>query len=367
MAAQAPFESMAQAAPAKAAVKSVKSVKANEAAPAGPSDAVARQIQKALAGSQAQLGNLEPWQEKIFLDEIIPQSQRFIRDYRRSRTGIDVDVDLDTMRNYLRFYAPQALKKSAPIIIVGLAPGEDCEPCNTRLPVIRALVKDRLERRGFSVVFAKSADPQLLSRLSDEKKADGIFTAAWARAIADEIDAAHADEVRYAIKCQLTLKDFPKQEGSLEIFETGSFEKSVGQLMTDFMTEIGGQVSKVSSRSGEESQASAISVEVRGIRGYAAYARLKEKLGALSETSGIVFDERKVSAGKVVFMARLSGGEGDNDLEIVRKALGGLVIDPSSSAAGESASSNVTPSRTGERFRLHVLNSGGRSLECELR
>ena len=355
---------VAQAAPAKAA-------KANEPAPGGPSDAVARQIQKALAESQTQLGGLEPWQEKLFQDEVIPQSQRFIRDYRRSRTGIDVDVDLDTMRNYLRFYAPKAFKRDtreAPVIIVGLAPGDDCEPCSARLPMIRTLVKDRLERRGFAVVFARSADPQLMSKLADEKKADGMFTAAWARAIADEIDAAHADGISYAIKCQLTLKEFPRQEGSLEIFETGSFEKSVGQLMTDFMTEIGSQVSKVASRSGEESQASGVSVEFRGIRNYGAYARLKDKLAALSESSGITFDERKVSAGKVVFLARPPGAaSGDKGVESVRKALGGLVVESGPAPAAAAPPSNVTPAREPERYRIHVLNTGDRSLECELR
>src|SRR4051794_9867340 len=78
-----------------------------KAATSDGADAVSTQLKSAVTASASKLGELEPWQKRIFSEEVVPQYQRFVRDYRSSGTsGVTAEIDLESLRQYLRFYAP---------------------------------------------------------------------------------------------------------------------------------------------------------------------------------------------------------------------------------------------------------------------
>ena len=294
----------AQGAPATAS-----KVKAPPQAPAqtqAQPDQLTVQLKSALGESQKKLGELEPWQKKLFDEEVIPQYQRFIRDYRPTPSGVFVELDLESLKNYLRFFAPKSIKGSNTNITVFLKAKPSCGKCVESEAAIRALVKSRLEHRGFTVSFITAeelGDPDLAGKplenrvadLSRLKKAAGVLVIQWQLAEAEDIDSAHADENHYWIQSFLSIRDLDKAEGRLELLENDSFENSASRLLTDAWTAIGAKLLQMTS--GEPQKE--ILIEVSGFRDFQQYTRLKSQL--TSQLKGVsTLEERKISKGRVV-------------------------------------------------------------------
>jgi hypothetical protein len=72
--------------------------KASPAAAAPGRDPLTVKLQAALSDSLRQIGALEPWQQKVFNEEILTQPTRFIRDFRSQGGGVVVVVDVEGVK-----------------------------------------------------------------------------------------------------------------------------------------------------------------------------------------------------------------------------------------------------------------------------
>lgn len=327
---QSASKSMPQRAQAPAAVPSPAP------SPAGPQFGgtyVQVKLQKALVDAAGRLPNLEPWQSRILNEEVVPQAQRFVRDYRATANGnFTVDVDLETLKNYLKFFGPKSLKKENPLFVVLVRGEEGCVKCEEAGPALRKIAKERIERRGSVPVFvgtdevdAKLAGKALEARIAqlvEEKKASGSLLLHWYKAPLDDVDTAHADELRFVVRSALVVKDVSHHEGQLELFEAGSFEKTALQLLTDFFTDLGTKIERGAVAGTEPDRADSVgfALEVSGFQNFQQYNQLKERILGLS-SAGLLVEERKISRGRAVFALF-----GEKSVEELRKIVGQIEI-----------------------------------------
>lgn len=328
---------------------------AQAAPPATPANAPApvklntdnEELKAAVANSVSRLGVLDVNKRKIFDAEVVPNYQRFIRNYQQGAQGLNVDIDLDTIRNYLRFYAPlvmkrpkgkdsakeaakEALKDPAKEFkaLVYLKPDLSCEKCISSMQEIKRLAKERLEARGFSVVFLTAEDikdPRAVEQALDEKvqeqfarqQASAALCIQWRLTPEEEIDSVHADEKHYHIHSLLLVRDFPRMEGKLDLLDTDRFDVSAQRLLTDQLAELGAQTVLAQAEqidSGKEE----ITVTLSGVKDYSGLAEAKILLQSKMGTSGLI-EERKISAERVVFAIKTP-----RTLPEVKKILAGV-------------------------------------------
>lgn len=277
------------------------------------------QLKTALQQQQVKLGELLPWQKILFQEEVLTNHQRFIKDYRASGRGVVADVDLSSIKNYLRFHASllptdQADAKSEQRALVFVSANKGCEKCAASEPEIRKQLKERLERRGLKVVSlppeevqGSSSAPAPQGRALDEKviqlmKQGGAAAAAVARLdpVTADIDSAHADELHFKIHLTLAIRDMPRHDMDLDVLETGKFESAFARLATDAFVEVGSKQLLLGFQQGGGTQ---VFIEVTGFRDFEGYRNLlrgfQEKLG---EAEPLI--ERKVSRASVTLVLR---------------------------------------------------------------
>lgn len=267
-------------------------------------------LQRSLLDAEEKLGDLESWQTKLFKEEVVPQSQKFVRDFRQSSSGLRVEIDYESIRNYLRFYGPKVFpgtrKNEKPSIFIIIQPEADCPKCTAAVAPVTKLIKERMERRALIPSWA-SADfsPEVVPQLIAEGKKQIALLVELKKAMTEDEDTAHADELRFTAKTTLWAKDLEKQVGQLEIFDTGSFEKSVSELLIDLFTELGTQIKKAPTRQVVDSDLPTYSLEVTGIQSFSHYVRIKKRIADfISESNGgfpATVEEQKVGRGRVVF------------------------------------------------------------------
>lgn len=288
-----------------------------QSAPAQPNasannEGLESKLKAFLAASKKNLGELQPWQSKLFDDEALPQYSRFIRDYRATRDGgVEAQIDYDSLRQYLGFYGPTTLKQPKPSLIVVLAPQIGCDKCVQSTEVVRDIVRVRLKNRGMNPEWTTpselgSGDPvTLASRYAEVKKAAGALVIRWGIIPSDEVDAAHADETQYLVRSNIEIRDFAKHEGSLELLEAGSFDRSVAKLLTDDFTYLGEQAVHGVVASGQDTQHEEALIDIRfdstGAWGYSQYAKLRDSLAAGLQSLGSL-EERSVAHEHAVFV-----------------------------------------------------------------
>lgn len=263
---------------------------------------VALKLQKKLLSEESKLGELEPWQKKIFLEEVVPQSQKFTRDFRQSAQGLTADFDFQNIQNYLRFYGPRLFsqEKGGPQVLLTVKSESSCSKCTESLSEIKKLIKARMERRGLIPTWV---EPGSIPSAQVSKKPMSLEVE-LKKAVGDDEDAAHADELKFLVRSTLTIRGVGKQDGQLEIFDTGSFEKTVSQILTDLFTEVGRKLENNSSRILNLDR-NEYTMEVKGIHGFGHYEFVKNKILALVEGSKggfpVTLEERKIARGRVVF------------------------------------------------------------------
>jgi hypothetical protein len=337
-------------------------------AAAGPQgDAVVRKLKAALMesstklGASGQLTELAPWQKRLFDEEALPQYQRFIKHYRSPQThsasaisSLVVDIDVESLKNYLRFYAPQTLgrePRNAPALVY-LKAEAACLKCTAAGPALRALVQARVERRGLSPVWitAEELGPNgaeldgkaledKLTELATARNAAASLVLQWGAAPPDDVDTAHADENHYVLKSRIEARGLAgtgrpgaasspivaKTENSASLLETDSFEAIAIKLLSDAFVELGAQSQKaelaqVASRV-EEREQSELRLDVVGFRGFTQYSELKTQVAA--KFPDVSLEERRISRGRVVLA--LVGEPGTP--EQVRTALAGMKLE----------------------------------------
>jgi hypothetical protein len=310
------------------------------AAPAAPTEDALR---AAVQDSERRLGELEPWQRALFQDEVVPQYARFVKGFRPTGTGMQVDVDVDAVRRYLTYRASKAPAK----FLVALRPEENCAPCAESAKAIRGLVEARLKRRGFSPVFVGTdevGDPKLAGKLLDEKVVEllgpragsGALVLEWRLAPTDNIDTAHADEKRYLVRLFTLAREEgtggvgsgkvareAKTESSLEFLEADGFERATARLLTDSFTEFGAKWLAAASLGDAEQPE--LSISVTGIRDFAHFTAVKARLQAGLQTvlaPGTSLEDRRIARGRAVFGVRTPGG-----VEEVKPLVVGLTLE----------------------------------------
>lgn len=290
-------------------------------------------LKNAVVEAQAKLGELEPWQKKIFDEEVVPQHQRFIRDYRPTANGVLIDVDHETLKKYLAFYAPKALKREDAKILVYLRADESCTKCTESTDAVGRLARARLERRGFTPVILTADDvgnvtalgKTLRERLTDLAAQRNVAGALLIESSMAAGDDAHADEKHYLVQYYLLGREgkaagaqLPKEyrhDGKLELMENDNVETAVARLMTDSFTDFGYKtiLAKLYGEDTEE-----IWLVVNGVQGFAHYQKIRTQLqDALKDSSS--FEDRKIMRGQVIFGVR--GGKNPQELKTLINSL----------------------------------------------
>src|SRR5262249_10842444 len=151
---------------------------------------------------------------------------------------------------------------------------------------VEALVRQRLERRGFSVVPVPSEEGESargLRAVSDRAialaKAQGA-SAALAVLIEpapmDNIDTAHAGGKRYQVNVMLYLRDLDREEGKLEVLDPEPFDGHVARLLNDAFTELGVKLARAGEGGGPGANRSEVQIEVSGLSDFQTFARARE-------------------------------------------------------------------------------------------
>ena len=293
-------------------------------------------LQKSVIDSQSRIGEMEPWQKKIFDEEVVPQYQRFIKDYRPSSVGIQVDVDVQAIKKYFTFYAPKVLDGTDLKTVIHLGYAEDCSKCADALPVIKRLAAARIQRRGLIPLWLKPQDPisraikdlsgqklnDKLSEYVEEKKLTSVLSLYWKLAPPDPEDRSHVDEIRYQVSSFLYFPKFSdnddfRREGKVEILEKDSIVAAAARLLSDSFSELG--VRKASSSSVDTDAGDTITLTVSGINSFQQYSSLKTKLTSqVKELSSII--EKRFSRGEVVFAVKST--KPTSDLKLVLSGIG---------------------------------------------
>ncbi len=297
-------------------------------------------VRSAVVDAQKKLGELEPYQKRMFEDEVVPQAGFFVRNAQSTSSGLNVDVDVEAIRGFLSFYAPRTLglddpKKPAQVFVL-LQTSEDCGKCKDASPEIRKQAVSTLEHRGIKAVFVGENElpPQLkdpkaqakqltafAAEVARSKGAAGSLVIAWKPIEPEDLEGAHADEKQYRISLALDVPALGHAEGQSDIMDEDSFEKSSSRLMTEAWTRLGtGRGSATAVATARKDTQSEILIEVKGVKDYEHYLKIREALQArVSEKLGeaVVLEDRIVARGLLVVAAGSSKKPEETKVKLV--------------------------------------------------
>lgn len=290
-------------------------------------DPVEKQLKAALLEAQKNIGVLEPWQKTIYVNDVLPQYQKFIKDYARSASTasmgsatltagssvfpgkMKVVIDEASLKRFLTFYGPKLLKKKDPRVLILLRPAPSCQKCLENLNAISDLVQGQLWRRGMTPNLLSTDELKLpateveiqdqVVALVKQKGADAGVVVQWGPAPVDDIDTAHADDPRFVVRSFLKIGDSSPFLKQREILGNDSFLASEATLLVDLFTDLGATLEKEQIKVNDAGKAE-ILIEVAGIKDFAQFVRIKAEIqGILNEGSTI--EERKLAPGRASF------------------------------------------------------------------
>ncbi|MEK7691164.1 MAG: hypothetical protein AAB425_09105 [Bdellovibrionota bacterium] len=322
------------------------------AAPPAAGAALQETLKKSVLGAADQLGALESWQKDLWA-EVVEGYALFVRDYRAAASGVQVDVDVDAIRNYLAFSAPKVLKRDDYRFLVWVRPAKDCDECKAASEPIRNLLKLRFTRRGLKPWLVANplkelpplkwfwADSDLLTgqafetellKLLQEKNLAGAAFVSIDRELPPPDDTAHADEIHFVTKTFFIARSGNEpvrrervtiHQGKLDTRDPSALTDQLSRLTTDALIDWGAQAESIAT--GAEGPAR-FELSITGIPDFARYLGIRSKIEAalylsLKDLSGFV--ERKMWRGGVVF-----GFQTQKPIDAVKAALSGLALEP---------------------------------------
>lgn len=206
---------------------------------ASAADTIAPQLRAQVQKSRSNLGDLPAWQEEIFLNEILPASGRFVRDYKAVAGQVTkADVDLEGMKRFLAFNVSQILKPEANKVLLFVRAQGSCGDCVKAVGGVRNDLKARLERRGFNVLIPTAEELRRDPSDAFAKRAASGWVTADMRAVADP---DHPGDQHYALILDFrfpgTLASGTQKQ--MEIMPSDSIEIAMGRLAIDAVLAIG--------------------------------------------------------------------------------------------------------------------------------
>ncbi|MEO5970472.1 MAG: hypothetical protein ABIQ95_11145 [Bdellovibrionia bacterium] len=286
-------------------------------------DPLEKQLKSALLEAQKSLGVLEPWQKTLYMNDVLPQYQKFIKDYSRSGLamnsptdsasrgthGVKAVIDEESLKRFLLFYGPKVLKKKDTRVLILLRPHPTCQRCLESLNVISDLVQAQMWRRGMTPNLMSTDELKLpateveiqdqVVAMAKEKGADASVVVQWGPAPVDDIDTAHADELRFVLRSFLKVGDFSPILKEREVVGNDSFLVSEASLLVDLFTNLGATLEKEQTKVNDAGKAEVL-IEVTGIKGFAQFTRVKSQIQTILKESSTI-EERKLSLGQASF------------------------------------------------------------------
>jgi hypothetical protein len=292
----------------------------------GPLDEVHQnvlaQLQEAINAQAKTLGTLEPWQRTIFQDEVIPYANRFVKDYRPTPKGLQVEIDFDSIRKYFNFSASKVLKRQDLSLLTYLRVDQNCEKCVQASGSIGNMMKGWADRRGFSVRKMNMEDlndPDLKGKALNNKLSEiakirdnvGALIMEVEQEVQDEVDSVHADEKKFKIRVFMNIRLGSdtgsevmrelKHDGELELIETHSFEMAASKLLIETFMDFGGKAAGAAGLSGSEDD---LMLEVSGFKDFTQYNKMKDQIQRVLRDA-TPLQEKRMSRGKVLLGFRL--------------------------------------------------------------
>jgi hypothetical protein len=287
-------------------------------------------LKTAIQESQRRLGELEPYQKQIFNEDVVPNAQRFVKNFGATGSGLAIDIDLPAIRNFLAFYGPKTLGLADPKILAAVSTDPSCEKCAASLPALKKMASEQLARRGFKPAWLTPAETgevtapkgveHRVKTLTASKGVPSYFLLQWRPAFPEDIDSAHADEKRFFVKLAMAFPGGVEQGGTLELLENDSFERAASKLITEAFTNLGARETAIAQAlpaeaAGEEE----IHFELSGLKDFAQYQKVKTDLQARLASERLFLEERRVSRGLATLAARTT-----RSADEIREKLGDL-------------------------------------------
>jgi hypothetical protein len=287
-------------------------------APVWAADGIGPQLRARIEKARPQLGDLPPWQEEIFQNEVLSSSGRFVRDYRTSGNQVTkADVDLEGIKRYLAFHASQLLKGNSTKTLLFVRANAACQDCAKAVGTIRTELKTRLERRGLDVLLASGdelkRDP---SEAFAKRNAQG-----WVLAeVRAEDDPDHPGDQRYGLMLDFRFPGTAVSgvQKQMEILPSDSIEISMSRLAIDAVLELGQKA-----RSGFASANSEDAGVEIFLEGASQFPILKEVKTKLQTTLGPEYRvvEKRIERGGRSSIAIHASNPGEKSTESLAQAL----------------------------------------------
>lgn len=293
------------------------------------SQSVQEALKSIISNYQTKLKDLEPWQKRLFSEEVVPQYSRFVKDYRLNGNLLQVEIDADAIKKFLAFHYNSKGDKTKEVRIgVYIRSAGDCVRCGAALPKIKPLAVARLERRGFTPVWiqpgdlrdlsGKSSGLQLVGKALDDRILQVAARKGWMGAMVIQLqiaandpgDTAHADEKRTSVRSALLFREMEggiqkaeRQEGGIEVLESDPVDPSVGRVLSDAFTDLGAKVLALGGLNSNQAAGEETAVFVSGVRDFSVYQMVRAALQQRVQNLGTL-EDRMFAKGKVQFSVR---------------------------------------------------------------
>ena len=283
---------------------------------AGPQSGGAAELQKAVRDSvlaaRARLGELQPWQQQLFSGEVLPQAEKFIREYRRQGTGFRVEVDEGLLRDYLAYFAPASLALEDPQFLVRVEAEPGCVSCGEALPSLRQVLESRISSRGIRAVLVKDSEmpprsllfrrtPEfpslaLVKILQDRKLLQGAVVLRIERAVRRDDESGmelHPEDSKLRLVFGFSAGRITEIR-QLEFQATDSTELSSRRLLVEAFGSIGSRARELGAAGAprEELDDTAPMLRITGLRDYTVLAELKARVTEILGANGIALERR---------------------------------------------------------------------------
>ncbi|MBI3534218.1 MAG: hypothetical protein HY072_01850, partial [Deltaproteobacteria bacterium] len=225
---------------------------------------------------QKKLGVLDPWQVKIFKEEVIVFPERFIKNYTRQAQGLSAEVDIESIRGHLKFSAKNIFKGTEFPLIILFDLDQACTVCLESEAMFKSFISSVFERRAFKPVWIENKkkrndlDEFIIENIAKNKAMGGVFFQ-FKQLLTNEDEAAHEDEARYLVSAAFHFAQVPlldqKFQFQVDTTEVGNFNEVVFSLLAQAFLEFNQKLDFTQANQLQEGS-DRILLEVSGVKTY---------------------------------------------------------------------------------------------------